>query len=148
MNPKRKKKHKKGAAQWMVTYSDMVTLILVFFILLFSISQIDAEKFRAVAESYQNRAVFDFMPSAIPLDNPSNTDDEALDPEKEELPGFMDTDEDAEDGQDLDELAQAEEDTLDALHEEVETFLEEEQLNDVITASRTDRGIVLVLQER
>ncbi len=42
----RKNKGKEeGAPQWMVTYSDMVTLLLAFFVLLFSFSSIEKEKF-------------------------------------------------------------------------------------------------------
>ena len=80
MNRKRKKPPKREAPMWMVTYSDMITLILVFFILLFSMSQIDAVKFKAVAESYQERVIFDFMPSAIEMDQPTENQENQLDP--------------------------------------------------------------------
>jgi len=40
-----------GAPFWMTTYGDMVTLLLTFFILMFSMSSIDAEKFRQAAAS-------------------------------------------------------------------------------------------------
>src|SRR5690625_2330704 len=69
--PKRNKN--KGAPKWMVTYSDMVTLILVFFILLFSMSQIDLVKFYAISESFRNRMIFDFFPSPVPMDNPTES---------------------------------------------------------------------------
>jgi chemotaxis protein MotB len=36
---------------WMITYSDLMTLLLVFFILLFSISSLNIEKFRDVLQS-------------------------------------------------------------------------------------------------
>ncbi len=40
-----------GAPEWMTTYSDMVTLLLTFFVLLFSMSSIDSEKFREITNS-------------------------------------------------------------------------------------------------
>ncbi|MED5049028.1 flagellar motor protein MotS [Bacillus siamensis] len=40
-----------GSPRWMVTFADLITLILVFFILLFSMSQIDAEKFQSAVSS-------------------------------------------------------------------------------------------------
>lgn len=43
-----------GAPAWMTTYSDLVTLLLTFFILLFSMASIDAEKFKAVSQSLQS----------------------------------------------------------------------------------------------
>jgi chemotaxis protein MotB len=38
---------------WIFTYGDMVTLLLTFFILLFSFCKTDIEKFRSVAESFK-----------------------------------------------------------------------------------------------
>ncbi|RPF55329.1 flagellar motor protein MotS [Aquisalibacillus elongatus] len=152
LNNKRKKRPKKQAPLWMVTYSDMVTLILVFFILLFSMSQIDAEKLKTVTESYQQRVIFDYYPAAIPLDqasNVENNEDESKNPLGEE-DGNEDEEQDMNDI--LDQLEQdptidQEPDQLDRLLNEIENYLEREGLSEVITANRTDRGIVLVLQE-
>ena len=38
---------------WIVTFADLVTLLLVFFVLMFSISSMNLEKFRAVMKSIQ-----------------------------------------------------------------------------------------------
>ena len=38
-----------GAPEWMTTYSDLVTLLLTFFILLFSMAVLDAQKFEEVS---------------------------------------------------------------------------------------------------
>jgi chemotaxis protein MotB len=50
---RRVKKPEEGSPLWMVTYSDMVTLLLTFFILLYSISVIDVERFQKVIISIQ-----------------------------------------------------------------------------------------------
>ncbi len=44
---------KMGVAEWMVTYGDMMTLLLCFFVLLFIFSSSDAEKYREAVESIQ-----------------------------------------------------------------------------------------------
>ena len=44
-------KAEEGAAPWMLTYGDMVTLLLTFFVLLFSFATIDVQKFREVVIS-------------------------------------------------------------------------------------------------
>lgn len=140
MNRRRKRSDTKpGAPLWMVTFSDMMTLILVFFILLFSISIIDATKFRAIADSFQDLNQFEFYPSIIPFDNPAQDSDVNKDPfDKDENPfeNYLNIKE-----EDTDEQ-------LDHLLSEVEEFLEENDLIDMITASRDDRGVVLVLQEQ
>ncbi|HPW42065.1 MAG TPA: flagellar motor protein MotB, partial [Bacillota bacterium] len=37
-----------GAPAWMSTYGDMVTLLLCFFVLLFSFATLDVQKFEAI----------------------------------------------------------------------------------------------------
>lgn len=51
MARKRIEEQNKGAPEWMTTYSDMVTLLLCFFVLLFSFATLDVQKFQAVAQS-------------------------------------------------------------------------------------------------
>ena len=46
-----------GGANWMDTYGDMVTLLLCFFVLLYSISTIDAEKWMIVVRSFNRDAM-------------------------------------------------------------------------------------------
>lgn len=43
-----------GAPEWMTTYSDLVTLLLTFFVFLFSMANIDKQKFEAVAYSLRS----------------------------------------------------------------------------------------------
>lgn len=133
---KNRQQNKGGAPAWMVTYSDMVTLILVFFVLLFSMSQIDMIKFEALSQSFRERVIFDFMPSAIPMESPSERMNHAESTKQSnDFKSFAgDSDRD-------------EEDSLSRLIVNVETFLEEHDLTDVISANRTERGVVLVLQE-
>lgn len=120
---KKPQERKVGAPLWMVTYSDLVTLILVFFVLLFSMSQIDLVKFRVIAESFRDRQILDFNPSIIPLD---------------ELP----------EGEEKEENIDHEEKNLQSLLTEIQQFLAENGLEDVIVANRTERGVVLVLDEQ
>ncbi|MBP1757801.1 MAG: motB [Firmicutes bacterium] len=53
-----KKKRKSGGANWMDTYGDMVTLLLCFFVLLYSMSTLDQQKWIQLVRS--------FNPDAIP----------------------------------------------------------------------------------
>lgn len=53
------KKQKAGSPEWMATYGDLVTLLLCFFIMLFAMSTVDAEKFDALSQAF-NPGIFDF----------------------------------------------------------------------------------------
>ncbi|MGM0571072.1 flagellar motor protein MotB [Marinobacter sp.] len=47
----RSRKGSTGAPAWMVTFADLATLMLTFFILLLSFAEMDVEKYRAMAQS-------------------------------------------------------------------------------------------------
>ena len=51
----------KGSPAWMSTFSDLMNLLLCFFVLLFSMSTVDAEKFEMVVQSLQQS--FSILPS-------------------------------------------------------------------------------------
>lgn len=51
----------KGSPAWMSTFSDLMNLLLCFFVLLFSMSTVDAEKFELVVQSLQS--TFSILPS-------------------------------------------------------------------------------------
>lgn len=124
--------NKKGAPLWMSTFSDLVTLILVFFILLFSMSQLDLKKFQEIAESFKQRNVLDFYPSSIPLDYPSSSDDLMDEKGKQKGSGNRDGNSN---------------DQLDELLLKINQYIKDFKLDHVIVATRNERGIVLVLPE-
>ncbi|MGD6779909.1 flagellar motor protein MotS [Sutcliffiella horikoshii] len=133
---KKKMSVESGAPKWMVTFSDLFMLVLVFFILLFSMSQIDLVKFKAVAESFKQVNILDYNPSAVPFEHPT---DFSINTESTN---------NQEDVAENEEQTQENEDSLQELLVEVQTFLAENDLEDVVVANRTERGIVLVLEEK
>lgn len=91
----KKKKGGEGGANWMDTYGDMVTLLLCFFVLLYSISTISEDKWKALVQS--------FNPDAIPtstevngVNGPNADADEAGMPIQEDLPTQEQIDQDIE----------------------------------------------------
>ena len=78
-----------GAPEWLTTYSDMVTLLLTFFVLLFSMATIDKQKFEdlahALRSSYIHRSSGDMLRSnmgksilTINFVNPDDTGEKGL----------------------------------------------------------------------
>ena len=54
----KKKKRSEGGANWMDTYGDMVTLLLCFFVLLYSMSSIDSDKWELLVKSFNPDAQY------------------------------------------------------------------------------------------
>ena len=63
--PVKKKKHGRGSPAWIVTFADLATLLLTFFILLLSFAEMDVEKYRAMA----NSMAVAFGSNPVPGDN-------------------------------------------------------------------------------
>lgn len=57
---------KENGERWLLTYSDLITLLMIFFVVLYSMSKVDAQKFQAVAESL-SKALGGGTPSKVEL---------------------------------------------------------------------------------
>lgn len=81
-----------GPDDWITTYSDMVTLLLAFFVLLFSFSSVDAVKWQALVGSFKGEVNFigDANSGSILEDDFSIVDKDQItiiDEKEEEIPG-------------------------------------------------------------
>lgn len=69
--------------RWLLTYADLITLLLVFFIVLYSISQVDQQKYIALANALRQALLAQYsgnavIPTAVhPVDVPQNMPEEA-----------------------------------------------------------------------
>lgn len=79
--PEESKRHRSGAPEWMCTYSDMVTLLLCIFVLLFAMSTTQHESYKKLVESLRNALGEQMVPEtgvregllmhAVPTEEPS-----------------------------------------------------------------------------
>lgn len=118
---KKEEEAKQGAPEWMVTYGDMVTLLLCFFVLLFSMSTVDAKKFKSVIEAFQGSLGVLTAGKTIDdseLMNKGLNDDDI----KKQL-------QEAEDFQEL--------------QEQIEEYLEEEGIIDDVEVTNNNSGLLL-----
>ncbi len=51
---KKKKEKKENGERWLLTYSDLITLLMIFFVVLYSISNVDQEEYKALSDSLNN----------------------------------------------------------------------------------------------
>ena len=72
----KKKKSGGGGANWMDTYGDMVTLLLCFFVLLYSMSTVSEDKWKALVQSFNPAGIPTDMENIHGGDGPSADDDQ------------------------------------------------------------------------
>jgi len=118
---KKPEEAKEGAPEWMTTYGDMVTLLMCFFVLLFAFSEIDAQKFEAVMQSFQGSA--GILSGGTTLD-PSDLAFKAM-PEKDV----------SSQSQEIEELQE--------LKEKVSEVLEKLELETEVSLELEDRGLII-----
>jgi chemotaxis protein MotB len=76
-----------GENDWIITYSDLVTLLLAFFVLLFSFSEIDAAKWQEIVESFAGESILTDMGSETSiLEDQSSLIDDGGEPWDQEPP--------------------------------------------------------------
>jgi len=63
--PKKKKEGPRGAPMWMVTYSDLVTLLLTFFVLLLSMASLDPVRFTQASSSLRDAFGMHALPDQV-----------------------------------------------------------------------------------
>ncbi len=124
----------------MNTYGDMVTLLLTFFVLLFTFSSLDVQRFHEVMSAIQHS----FMGRTGILEGTTEPAEESerLDPKEM-------TAQDVTTGLGERELALLEiMEQLEETYEEVRTFLQEAGLEDEVQMRIEERGVILQLPER
>lgn len=125
-----------GAAEWLVTYSDLVTLLLTFFVLLFSMATIDKQKFMEVAKSL--RSSFNYMSGGDTFDTNSGKDMIAI---LEHNNGYIkepDEGNTTEGEKEVDNKA-----IMDDVKKELEKTIKEENLSDNVKLIETDDKVIL-----
>lgn len=70
LKPPKKPPHDEDTDAWLMTFADMATLLMCFFVLLFSMSSPDTTQFKKVAEALREHG---FYNDAIPTEDPYQT---------------------------------------------------------------------------
>lgn len=140
MSAKRKKHEEheehENHERWLVSYADMITLLMVFFIVLFAMSTLDASKYRAIAQSLSEslgggpQEVAPISPDAEPT-IPEPTPGPSASSEPSAEPGK--------------EPSDSEEKTPDEIAEELKKAIASAGLANDVKVEVDERGVVLLL---
>ncbi len=128
-----KKKEESSSERWLVTYVDMITLLLIFFIVMYTLSKVDVAKFETLAESLS--AVFGA--GGMVLDSPGPEVIPGSPPEK--IHDVVEQDEQIKEQLELMQLSN--------LQKKLEEYIEKNGLASRVSVDMEERGIVLSFQE-
>lgn len=139
MSKRKKKAHHEDHVDesWLIPYADILTLLLALFIVLFSMSSIDAQKFNAMSQAFNEAfssgtGIFEY-PSPVPEDDAQAMDDEEGKDDKKE--------------QSAEVKKQIEKLELENIQKKVNTYIQEKALTDKLSTSLTDEGLLLTIRD-
>ncbi|QCX32343.1 chemotaxis protein MotB [Caloramator sp. E03] len=134
MSKKKEVEKKQISQEWLTTYSDMVTLILTFFVLLYSFSQIDNIKFKAIAMSLAKS----FGATSGYIVNGGN-----IAPTPVEANPALEKDSSGDISLDNVKINETEK-----IYKQVENFIKANKLQGKVSIKQDARGVVIELQEK
>lgn len=133
MRRKRKKQEHKMDDSWLLPYADLLTLLLALFIVLFSMSEMDAQKYDELSRIFKSE--FSHGKSIL---------EEGIDPE--ELPvGEKQDDEVEEEVQEIETDQMRELKQLQELQDDMNHYISESNLSNTLETFLTDEGLLLTI---
>lgn len=140
---------KDNAERWLLTYSDLITLLMIFFVVMYSMSKVDADKFQAMAESL-SVALGGGTPSQVEIGTspsgpslietfPSNTP-----PPKETPEGENESENGKGDGTGN---ADIESMTIESIKQKLDKFALDNGIEAKLVSSIEERGLVISIQD-
>ncbi|MEF2968132.1 flagellar motor protein MotB [Paenibacillus sp. M1] len=154
--------------RWMITYADLITLLLIFFVVMYAMSRVDVEKYKVVTQSLQltfgsgdsiledGNSILDTEKgheSPLAEEDGSHDAGQAISNGEN---GVTDDDPQSESGGDPEqkplterELAfRKQEEELQNLMNRIETYIKDNQLEDQIKVADLPKGISITLSDR
>ncbi|MBY6267685.1 flagellar motor protein MotB [Parageobacillus thermoglucosidasius] len=134
MNKKKKQKHGEHINEsWLIPYSDLLTLLLALFIVLFASSQIDQKKFAQIAQSFN--AAFTGGTGVLEFQAP-------IEPEPLPSQPKLQNDQQNDNKKKIDKQEKEE---LHEVQEKIDTYIVNERLNGKLKTSLTEEGLAITI---
>lgn len=148
---RKKEEPQKASAEWMNTFADLMNLLLCFFVLLFAMSTVDAQKFEAVAASFsQTFSIFSGGQISIGKGMLLGNGVSQLNELDEYMNSMGKAAENEEEVDEIDEMQQKLEEAKlaesEKLAERIEEAIEESRMEDVIQLDFTSQYVQLTLK--
>ncbi len=130
--PEEPKKQKAGAPEWMCTFSDMVTLLMCFFVLLFAMSTTQQETYKELVQSLRSALGAQAVPEAGT---------------REGLTMHAVPSEEPTENQQIDELGGMIEKEMEEIVSEVRELVLFNKLGGEVSVTKTEEGIVITMSD-
>ncbi len=137
--------------RWLLTYADMITLLLIFFIILYSMSKIDAAKYTVLANSLAKQ--FKKVESVIPKGTTGQADPGNAKVDQKHVKGGADSTDTQKDPNQTTTAAaavaeaQIKDQQLKNLLQKIKQYIADNNLQLQVSAEKTDRGVVITLND-
>lgn len=138
--------------EWLTTYSDMITLVLCFFVLMFAISNVDALKFQLLAKGLSRDGItaeqFIDLQLEYDMSGVGEPDPDAIEyPAIEDIPSTSAKDSAAESENESESAADLENvnPELDILYQLIMNYIDENELHSSVTLDRQGENLLLTL---
>lgn len=145
---KRKHKHPEhvNMERWLVSYADFITLLFILFLILFSMSQVDNQKFQALMQSFKSQVtgagaslIFDYPGSApAPTSSADSTgmkDAQGAFPKREDQAKETTTK----------QVVVTERQTFEELKEKIQKYVDQKGIAKDVTLKVDDKGLYLII---
>jgi chemotaxis protein MotB len=125
-----------NSERWLISYADFITLLMVFFVVLYSMSQVDASKYEALASSLNSAlsggtGILEHNQGVISPDISGNSYNQSTSP-----PVDPKTEEDTEEVQSMEHVEQT-----------LQTYFSDHDLNNLAVMDIDERGLVISLND-
>lgn len=132
MKPPKSSVKEANHERWLITYADLITLLLIFFVVLFTFSNIDAQKFAGMAESL-SKALGGSSGMVLEGAGPSIISGAPISQDRIESRFAV--------------ASETEEMQLQKIKEQIEKYAKEQGLAGRATANIEERGVVVSIQD-
>lgn len=142
---RRKSKHDEEHVDesWLLPYSDLLTLLVALFIVLFAGSSIDMQKFQSISNAFNSEltggtGMFDY-PSPLPEGSQGSSDEQEEEQETQDVH--------YEDKQNVSGLGEEEQERLAEIQKNINSYVQDNGLSEQLTTSLTYEGLSLTIRD-